>query len=195
MVAMGTANSVPELWDKMCHSDFDSSKLSLWCSYLSFRLSWKQRQTPEMNLNENPLSLLLEESWFYNILGNLCNIHGDHKAILVLIKILKFIFIFTEWLSTPVFLPGEFHGQRSLVGYCPRSHKELDSTEQLTFGLPWWLRQKRICLPTQETWVIPGLGRPLRKGKRGAWRATTDWLPLSYFNVLKNLFSLLLLLY
>ena len=73
-----------------------------------------------MNLNENPLSLLLEESWFYNILGNLCNIHGDHKAILVLIKILKFIFIFTEWLSTPVFLPGEFHGQRSLVGYCPR---------------------------------------------------------------------------
>ena len=22
-----------------------------------------------------------------------------------------------EWLPTPVFLPGEFHGQRSLVGY------------------------------------------------------------------------------
>jgi len=22
-----------------------------------------------------------------------------------------------EWLTTPVFLPGEFHGQRSLVGY------------------------------------------------------------------------------
>ena len=24
-----------------------------------------------------------------------------------------------EWLSTPVFLPGEFHGQRRLVGYSP----------------------------------------------------------------------------
>ena len=24
-----------------------------------------------------------------------------------------------EWLSTPVFLPGEFHGQRSPVGYSP----------------------------------------------------------------------------
>ena len=24
-----------------------------------------------------------------------------------------------EWQLTPVFLPGEFHGQRSLVGYCP----------------------------------------------------------------------------
>ena len=25
---------------------------------------------------------------------------------------------------TPVILPGEFHGQRSLVGYSPRDHKE-----------------------------------------------------------------------
>ena len=24
-----------------------------------------------------------------------------------------------EWLPTPIFLPGEFHGQRSLVGYSP----------------------------------------------------------------------------
>ena len=32
---------------------------------------------------------------------------------------------------TPVFLPGEFHGQGSLVGYSPWSHKELDTTEQL----------------------------------------------------------------
>ena len=33
---------------------------------------------------------------------------------------------------TPVFLPGESHGQRSLVGYGPRGPKELDTTEQLT---------------------------------------------------------------
>ena len=31
--------------------------------------------------------------------------------------------------ATPVFLPGELHGQRSLVGYCPRDHKESDTTE------------------------------------------------------------------
>ena len=30
---------------------------------------------------------------------------------------------------TPVFLPGESHGQRSLVDYSPCGHKELDSTE------------------------------------------------------------------
>ena len=33
------------------------------------------------------------------------------------------------WLLTPVFLPGEFHGQRSLAGYSPWGHKELDTTE------------------------------------------------------------------
>ena len=30
---------------------------------------------------------------------------------------------------TPVFLPGEPHGQGSLVGYSPCGHKELDTTE------------------------------------------------------------------
>ena len=29
----------------------------------------------------------------------------------------------------PVFLPGKFHRQRSLVGYSPWGHKELDMTE------------------------------------------------------------------
>ena len=37
-----------------------------------------------------------------------------------------------KWLPTPLFLPGEFHGQRSLAGYSPWDHKELDTTEQLT---------------------------------------------------------------
>ena len=29
-----------------------------------------------------------------------------------------------EWLPSPVFLPGEFHGQRSLAGYSPWGHRE-----------------------------------------------------------------------
>ena len=32
-------------------------------------------------------------------------------------------------LPTPVFLPGESHGQRSLAGYSPWGHKESDTTE------------------------------------------------------------------
>ena len=37
-----------------------------------------------------------------------------------------------QWLPAPVFLPGEVNGQRSLAGYNPRGHKELDPTEQST---------------------------------------------------------------
>ena len=37
-----------------------------------------------------------------------------------------------EWLPTPVFLPGKFHRQRSLVGYSPWGGKESDTTEQLS---------------------------------------------------------------
>ena len=39
-----------------------------------------------------------------------------------------------EMASTPVFLPGESYGQRSLVGYSPRGHKESDRTEGLSPG-------------------------------------------------------------
>ena len=37
-----------------------------------------------------------------------------------------------KWQPTPVFLPGQFHGQRSLVDYSPWGHKELDKTEWLS---------------------------------------------------------------
>ena len=34
-----------------------------------------------------------------------------------------------KWQPTLVFLPGESHGQSSLVGYSPWGHRELDMTE------------------------------------------------------------------
>ena len=33
------------------------------------------------------------------------------------------------WQPTPIFLPGEFHGQRSLASYSPRDCKELNMTD------------------------------------------------------------------
>ena len=48
--------------------------------------------------------------------GDLGLIHGSGKSP-------------REQLPTPVFLPGKFHGQRSLEGYRPWVHKELDMTE------------------------------------------------------------------
>ena len=38
----------------------------------------------------------------------------------------------SEWLPTPIFLPGEFHGQKSLADCSLWGHKELDMTERLT---------------------------------------------------------------
>ena len=35
-----------------------------------------------------------------------------------------------EWLPTPELLPGESHGQRSVVGYSPRGWKEQNRTKQ-----------------------------------------------------------------
>ena len=34
-----------------------------------------------------------------------------------------------KWQPTPVFLPGQFHGQRNLAGYSPWDHKEVKMTE------------------------------------------------------------------
>ena len=47
------------------------------------------------------------------------------------------------WQTTPVFLPGESHGQRSQVGYSPQGHKELDMTEQLCM---FACHSKMICI-------------------------------------------------
>ena len=41
-----------------------------------------------------------------------------------------------SWHPTPVFLPGESHGQRRLEGHSPWGHKESDTTEKLTLLLP-----------------------------------------------------------
>ena len=55
--------------------------------------------------------------------------------------------------GAPVFLPGNFHGQRSLVDYSLWSRKELDTTEQLILSLFWSpsqspLLKRPLCLHT-----------------------------------------------
>ena len=64
------------------------------------------------------------------------------------------------WQPTPVFLPGESHGQRSLAGYSPRGHKESDTTEATEHTY------------TRGTWSFPE-----EQGKRVTLRAIPDLLP------------------
>ena len=51
-----------------------------------------------------------------------------------------------KWLSSPVFLPGEFQGQRSLVGYRVWGHKDLDMTEHFTL--------LTMCLSSLDKWLF-----------------------------------------
>ena len=55
-----------------------------------------------------------------------------------------------EWQPTPVFLSGEFHGQRSLVGVSPCVRRELDTAERLT-------QSPLDTLKRLEVWVFSGL--------------------------------------
>ena len=55
------------------------------------------------------------------------------------------------WQPTPAFLPGESHGQRSLVGYHPWGRKESDATDTFPF--------KSRCSPRgwyQGAWDLGG---------------------------------------
>ena len=57
-----------------------------------------------------------------------------------------------EQLPTPVFLPGEFHGQRSLAGYSSWGFKESDMTVQLSPSLRFVPEQgKKGKMGVQET--------------------------------------------
>ena len=54
-----------------------------------------------------------------------------------------------KWQHTLVFLPGKFHGQRSLVGYSPGGCKESDMTEQST---AFWCWQFLPLWATSSLW-------------------------------------------
>ena len=55
-----------------------------------------------------------------------------------------------KWQPIPVLLPGESHGQKSLVGYSPWGFKELETTERLHFLL-YWLCQSLWLYGSQQT--------------------------------------------
>ena len=66
-------------------------------------------------------------------------------------------------LPTPVFLPGESQGQRSLVGYSPWTLKESDTTERLTLSLSLWGKiESGHC---REWRVLERKGRKLEEGR------------------------------
>ena len=71
----------------------------------------------------------------------------------------------TKVSKTGIFLPGEFHGQRSLAGYSPwiaKSQTHLGVYH--TLELPWFLRLWRICLQYGRPSFHPWAGKSPWKG-------------------------------
>ena len=74
-----------------------------------------------------------------------------------------------EWQPTPVFLPGEFHGQRNLAGYRPWGRQQLDMTEWLTLSLQLNLYPS-LCWCTLRLLPYPGYCKQCcNEHECGAW--------------------------
>ena len=64
---------------------------------------------------------------------------------------------------TPLFLPGESHGQRSLEGYTPWGHQESDTTEateharKTALYVSWWPCRGQYCFGSNCQLVLNSL--------------------------------------
>ena len=106
-----------------------------------------------------------------------------------------------EWQPTPVFLPGECHGQRSMVGYSPWGYKESDMTEQVTHTSNWqhsgkestcqcrrcrfnpWVRKIPWRRKWQPTCILAWGKNPMNQE---AWWATPPGVAKSWTKQLNN---------
>ena len=73
------------------------------------------------------------------------------------------------WQPTPVFLPGKFHGQRSLAGYSLWGHQESDMTEWLTLSLS--LLYIGVCIGTLRDYFY-------RLSSLKVWSCRNSWVTL-----------------
>ena len=62
----------------------------------------------------------------------------------------------SKWQPTPVFLPGESHRLRSLIGCSPWGGKESDMTEQLHFTHLKSLKMMIVAMKLKDTYSLEG---------------------------------------
>ena len=80
-----------------------------------------------------------------------------------------------KWQPTPVFLPGESHGQRSLVGYSPRVSKSRTRLSDFPFTFHFNALEKEMATHSSVlAWRIPGTGKPGGLPSMGSHRVGHD---------------------
>ena len=74
-------------------------------------------------------------------------------------------FLDRKWQPTPAFLPGEYHGQKSLVGYSTWGRNELAMTDWAPLGIFWFLPWEHLAgLPVMHCHIFLG-----QKWPRSPW--------------------------
>ena len=85
----------------------------------------------------------------------------NNKILMDKLRISNIAYRRGQWQPTPVLLPGESHGWRSLVGCSPWGHWELNMTERLHFDFSLsWLEKEMATHSSVLDWRIPGTGEP-----------------------------------
>ena len=73
-----------------------------------------------------------------------------------------------EWQSTPVLMPGGSHGQRSLVGYCPCSHRRVGyylatkQQQRVDFTMVKKNVKNHYCVKIVSVSITEFVGNPLQ---------------------------------
>ena len=82
-----------------------------------------------------------------------------------------------KWQPTPVFLPGEFQGQGSLVGCRLWGRTESDATEATYQQQQQYMKVEKAMAPHSSTlaWKIPWTEEPGRLQSMGSLRVGHDW--------------------
>ena len=85
-----------------------------------------------------------------------------------------------KWQPTPVLLPGESHGQKSLVGCRPWGRRSQTRLSDFTFTFHFHALEKEMATHSSVlAWRIPGTGEPGGLPSMGSHRVRHDWSDLA----------------
>ena len=95
-----------------------------------------------------------------------------------------------KWQPTPVFLPGESHGRRSLVGCSRWGLEGWTWLSDFTFTFHFQALEKEMATHSSVlAWRIPGMGKPGWLLSMGLHRVRHDWSNLAVAADLQSSFS------